>query len=189
MINLLIKEELKFEDYKEKNIINKISEVYKAIKSINNKLIKFQEDDITINNILGVFKGYIEGDANLEEALINAENIISNIAENYENKIILLITDKWNNGGNLEKIAEKIKKEKNTYIIVIYISSKDLNRPGELFDSPLDSFTYYEKDLFEATSLINSEDIFFLGNKDLIIPEKIKLFIQGTDKTLMNAIL
>ena len=189
MINLLIKEELKFEDYKEKNKINKISEVYKAIKSINNKLIKFQEDDITINNILGVFKGYIEGDANLEEALINAENIISNIAENYENKIILLITDKWNNGGNLEKISEKIKKEKNTYIIVIYISSKDLNRPGELFDSPLDSFTYYEKDLFEATSLINSEDIFFLGNKDLIIPEKIKLFIQGTDKTLMNAIL
>ena len=189
MINLLIKEELKFEDYKEKNKINKISEVYKAIKSINNKLIKFQEDDITINNILGVFKGYIEGDANLEEALINAENIISNITENYENKIILLITDKWNNGGNLKKISEKIKKEKNTYIIVIYISSKDLNRPGELFDSPLDSFTYYEKDLFEATSLINSEDIFFLGNKDLIIPEKIKLFIQGNDKTLMNAIL
>lgn len=28
-----------------------------------------------------------------------------------------------------------------------------------------------------------------MGNKDLIIPEKIKLFIQGTDKTLMNSIL
>ena len=70
MINLLMKKKLKFEDYKEKNTIYKMSDIYNAIKSINNKLIKYQKDDITINNIIDLFQDYTEGEANLEEALI-----------------------------------------------------------------------------------------------------------------------
>ena len=190
MINLLMKKKLKFEDYKEKNTIYKTSDVYNAIKSINNKLIKYQKDDITIDNIIGLFQDYTEGETNLEEALNNTKNIIKNQAINYENKIILMITDgKTNSVKSLQKISQEIKNEKNTYIIVIFISSKDLNRPGELFNSSLDSFTNYEKDLFEATSSVDSESIFFLRNKNLTIPKQIKLFIPGQDKTLMNAIL
>ena len=68
MINLLMKKKLKFEDYKEKNTIYKMSDIYNAIKSINNKLIKYQKDDITINNIIDLFQDYTEGEANLEEA-------------------------------------------------------------------------------------------------------------------------
>ena len=55
---------------------------------------------------------------------------------------------------------------------MFFFSSKDLNRPGELFNSSLDSFTYYEKDLFEATSSVDSESIFFLRNKNLTIPDE-----------------
>ena len=190
MINLLMKKKLKFEDYKEKNTIYKMSDVYNAIKSINNKLIKYQKDDITIDNIIGLFQDYTEGETNLEEALNNTKNIIKNQAKNYENKIILMITDgKTNSVKSLQKISQEIKNEKNTYIIVIFISSKDLNRPGELFNSSLDSFTNYEKDLFEATSSVDSESIFFLRNKNLTIPKQIKLFIPGQDKALMNAIM
>ena len=190
MINLLMKKKLKFEDYKEKNTIYKMSDIYNAIKSINNKLIKYQKDDITINNIIDLFQDYTEGEANLEEALNNTKNIIKNQAINYENKIILMITDgKTNSIKSLQKISKEIKNEKNTYIIVIFISSKDLKRPGELFNSSLDCFTYYEKDLFEATSSIDSESIFFLRNKNLTIPKQIKLFIPGQDKALMNAIM
>ena len=190
MINLLMKKKLKFEDYKEKNTIYKTSDVYNAIKSINNKLIKYQKDDITIDNIIGLFQDYTEGETNLEEALNNTKNIIKNQANNYKNKIILMITDgKTNSVKSLQKISQEIKNEKNTYIIVFFISSKDLNRPGELFNSSLDSFTYYEKDLFEATSSVDSESIFFLRNKNLTIPKQIKLFIPGQDKTLINAIL
>ena len=162
MINLLMKKKLKFEDYKEKNTIYKTSDVYNAIKSINNKLIKYQKDDITIDNIIGLFQDYTEGETNLEEALNNTKNIIKNQANNYKNKIILMITDgKTNSVKSLQKISQEIKNVKNTYIIVFFISSKDLNRPGELFNSSLDSFTYYEKDLFEATSSVDSESIFF----------------------------
>ena len=76
MINLLMKNKLKFEDYKEKNTIYKMSDIYNAIKSINNKLIKYQKDDITINNIIDLFQDYTEGETNLEEALNNTKNII-----------------------------------------------------------------------------------------------------------------
>ena len=190
MINLMLKEKLKFEDYKEKNTIYTMSDIYNAIKSINNKLIKYQKDDITINNIIDLFQDYTEGETNLEEALNNTKNVIKNQANNYENKIVLMITDgKTNSVKSLQKISQEIKNEKNTYIIVIFISSKDLNRPGELFNSSLDCFTDYEKDLFEATSSIDSKSIFFLRNKNLTIPEQIKLFIPGQDKTLMNEIL
>ena len=191
MINLLMKDKLNYANFKEKTSVKKMSEVYKAFKSINNKLIKYKKNELTIMNIFGLFQNYIwSKETKLDEALINAVNFIENNTNNYENKIVVMITDgKSNNGGSLEAISKKLKKIKNAYLVVIFISSEDSKRPGELFYSAPTNFRNEEKDLFEATSVIDAEKIFF-SNKNLIIPKdkQIKLFIQGNDKVLINAI-
>ena len=192
MTQLVIKETIDFDNHKN-NTIHSILYVYDAIKAVKNQLEKKMYGDISINDILNLFKDNIYGESYLVETLTKIKDEIIPIKNDYDNKIIFLITDGKSADGSIRSIIEEIKKEVNAYIIVLFVSSHDLNRPKELFNNLPDNLYDYEKDLFEASSSLNSnlEMFSYLNKQDIIIPKngQIKLFFQGNDNYLINVLL
>lgn len=192
MTQLVIKETIDFEKHKN-STIHSILNVYDAIKAVKEKLKNQLYGDISINDILNLFKDNIYGESYLVETLTKIKDEIMPIKDDYDNKIIFLITDGKSSDGSIKNIVEEIKKEANVYIIVLFVSSHDLNRPKELFNNLPDNLYDYEKDLFEASSSLNSnlEMFSYLNKQDIKIPKngQIKLFFQGNDQYLINVLL
>ena len=184
MISLIINENIKIEKYEGEPKINNLENIYDIIKSI-------KDLGLNLDNIKYLLGEYVGDEVNLEEALINASQIISSFNKTYENKIILLITDGNTRGNSLEKISEKIKNELKAKLIVFFISSHKLNRPKEFFSEPINEFNKRELDLFNSASSLDPKFFTFLRHKNLIIPthNKIKLFIQGNDKNIVKTFI
>ena len=131
------------------------------------------------------------GKSHLVNTLKRAKDEIIKIKDNYDNKFIILITDGNTYDGNITNIAEEIKKETNSIIIVIFISSHNLGESKMLFNHIPKAFNNQKEiELFRASSSLDSNDDFFsnLREQKLIIPKKgeIYLFFQGNDQSTQN---
>ena len=185
-VRIFLKKNINFEKHKTYEKYS-LATIYNIIQKTKRNILK-QIDNINVFDLLSIFKDNVFGKSYLVDTLTKVKKEL--IKNDYKNKILLLITDGKSTDGNIRNIAEEIKKETNTYIVVFCISSHELNRPKELFINPPSNLYNYEKVLFEASSSLNSNlELFsYLRQKGITVQNEgqTKLFFQTNDKSLIK---